>query len=180
MEYLEHLIKGIESIDAWCKDFSRHAENVGLSNEGFSLGLITKTVFEEDGKIIRVSSLPTTLERVAVYEFFKSQDCDIFLPERIICQTDWCGVTEQKKIPTILHKPESQAFRDVYSCYPEKMVKIKELLEKYRFKWFNSGNYGIDENGKVKIFDYIVNLTWSLHKNALVDGKGEVVFKFDA
>lgn len=180
MDYLEHLIKGIESIEDWRSDFARHAQNVGLGKEGFDLSLITKAVFEENGKIIRVSSLPTTMERIAISQFFKKEGCDVFLSEKLIYKTPWCGVTEQEKLPQIKNSPEEKALEEICVCYPEQASKIKEMFRRYGFRWFSTNNYGVDGQGKVKVFDYIANMTWSSHRNFLVDGKGQEVFRFDS
>lgn len=180
MEHLNRIIKAIRMMDSCRGKISEVADKTKLGNEGFAISLITKLVFEEDEKIYRVSSLPTAFQRVALSEFFKSLGCDIFLPERIVFETSWCAVTEQDKLREVFSNSEEKALEDICKCYPAQAKQIKSLFEEYKIKWFNVNNYGVDKDGRVKIFDYIANVNWSTHKKGLTRGDGTVVYKHDS
>lgn len=147
----------------------------------FSIAIHDKVVFDNgDGRIIRVSPRHDGLLRVGISQYMEDNGIDCFLSEEIMDGglSPYFVVTVQKKIDIISDESDEKILTKILPNYEEKKKEfIRDFFSKYKVQWFGSNNNCGIEDGKIKIFDYIVNLALVEHNGPIqiVDRKGEVV-----
>lgn len=127
-----------------------------------------KLVFynEDKTKIYRIENPRGMDQRLRLIRYAKTQGIDLFLDETKIEEycSDILWVSEQPIISLDpLRKPDAVLFETFTD-------KEKDFFRKFQIAGFGRKNYGYDENGKLKIFDWFGN--YSVYHNELyIDGK---------
>lgn len=168
---LEDSQESYERILAQIAELNEKAKIYMKSLNGFNhkISLSSKCVYEKDEKIYRLEDPYNIRLRQAVREEAKKEGYNFFLEEEVVKKTSLYWITKQDKLNTLISNfvSEEDIIQKIAGDYSLNIIKLKTFITKYQII-FGGGNpgAGIDSNGKIKCFDYIIN--------AIVDEEGRL------
>lgn len=149
-------------------------------SSGLKLHIYGKYIIEEDGFIYRIYGWREGLEKLGLIKYFEEQGVHILLPEKqIATKTKEIIFTKQKKITPISLKGDQECLSILKNQLSQKEYEhMIEIFQKIGFMWYGGNrNCGKDEDGKIKIFDWIANISVTKRrgKPQIINSKGEIL-----
>lgn len=166
----------IIELDKNVTSFLEDLHRVNLSPNYSGITFVGKAVWEENGKIYRVSDLNDAQRRIGICAYFEKLGFPIFQKEKVLLKREWITLTSQEKLAPV-EIPESVEGRtDLFFNQSDKNDTEKFLAEYFfglfgeeRYKilqkefndleimWVHKDNIGMSGD-QIKIFDYVADV----------------------
>ena len=161
MKNIKDLIQYFSNIEQQIKDFN--SDIFSLNNDTLGFHISKKIVLDfNDGYIYKIAPMREGLLNWMVSEFYTSLKLNVFVKVDLI----WFSKNLQL---TITREPKVKVIKE---------ISDEEIFNDEGIKYFNIQNCGKDENGRIKIFDYISNCDASIFEKSceLRDRTGNLLF----
>lgn len=169
-------------IDDQIKKLSNLLKELGPNlSSGLRLNIYGKYICEIDGHIYRIYGQREGLEKLGLIKFFKEQGLSMFLEEKqLYTKTNEIVITKQEKItPLFLNGGDKECLTILKEqISPEEYQRMVNIFNSIGFMWFGgNNNCGKDKNGKIKIYDWIANISYTNRRGIpqIINTKGEIL-----
>lgn len=178
---LEQVISLLKETQNITKQFNSQIQS--LNSQVFAIALNAKIVFKENGRVYKLDSFEEGLKRLGTLSFFKKWGLNFLVEETLIFfENGVFSLTEQQEVFTEAKKlNDEEVFDRICKDYGLDPQILQKIFEELGFMWYGGKNYGF-LNGKIKIFDYITNIsTVKISGNnhfSLINSKGRAIHEF--
>lgn len=179
---IDDLLKSFTEIAINNNHIRNFSKRYNLSESSPNFNFFGKLVFpsEKQGRIIKIDTRLEGLKRIALYKEAAKRGIDIFVKPRIRKETELFIIFEEDKMnelwisiecdkPTIMKMRSIDQMSDSFEAkfisyriktdYQNQFDQIEDFFKEFHIGWFGLRNVGLDQYGKIKIFDYVANIS---------------------
>lgn len=172
MKNIKDLIQYFSNIEQQIKDFN--SDILSLNNDSLGLNISKKIVLDfNDGYIYKIAPMREGLLNWMISEFYSSLKLNVFVKVDLIWFSEnlQLTITREPKVKVIKEISDEE----IFNAFGD---NVKKHFNDTGIKYFNIRNCGKDENGRIKIFDYISNCDASIFEKfcELRDRTGNLIF----
>lgn len=172
MENIKDLIQYFSNIEQQIKDFN--SDILSLNNDPLGFNISKKIVLDfNDGYIYKIAPMREGLLNWMISGFYSSLKLNVFVKVDLIWFSEnlQLTITREPKVKVIKEISDEE----IFNAFGD---NVKKHFNDEGIKYFNIRNCGKDENGRIKIFDYISNCDASIFEKSceLRDRTGNLIF----